>query len=67
MCGIIGIASNRNICKELIDTLNRLSYRGYDSAGISIINNKEILERKIKGKISNLENMGIFFIAGKEL
>jgi glucosamine--fructose-6-phosphate aminotransferase (isomerizing) len=57
MCGIIGIASNRNICKDLLDTLNRLSYRGYDSAGISIINNKEILERKIKGKISNLENL----------
>jgi glutamine---fructose-6-phosphate transaminase (isomerizing) len=57
MCGIIGIAANRNICKELLDTLNRLSYRGYDSAGISMVNNKEILERKIEGKISNLENL----------
>ena len=57
MCGIIGISSNRNICKDLLDTLNRLSYRGYDSAGISIVNDKEILERKIKGKISNLENL----------
>ncbi|MDC0139784.1 glutamine--fructose-6-phosphate transaminase (isomerizing) [Hyphomicrobiales bacterium] len=57
MCGIIGIASNRNICKDLLDTLNRLSYRGYDSAGISIVNDKKILERKIKGKISNLENL----------
>jgi glucosamine--fructose-6-phosphate aminotransferase (isomerizing) len=57
MCGIIGIASNRNICRDLLDTLNRLSYRGYDSAGISIVNDKKILERKIKGKISNLENL----------
>ena len=55
MCGIIGSINGE--WKSLLDTLNRLSYRGYDSAGISIVNDKKILERKIKGKISNLENL----------
>jgi len=57
MCGIIGIASNKNICKDLVDTLNKLSYRGYDSSGISIIDNETLFERKIEGKIKHLENL----------
>ena len=39
MCGIVGAASQRNIYKILIEGLRRLEYRGYDSAGLSILDN----------------------------
>tara|TARA_Y100000590_G_scaffold470759_1_gene669565 strand:+ start:1858 stop:3675 length:1818 start_codon:yes stop_codon:yes gene_type:complete len=57
MCGIIGISSNRDISLDLIKCLEHLSYRGYDSAGISLIQHGEVVERKIKGKVQNLENL----------
>jgi glucosamine--fructose-6-phosphate aminotransferase (isomerizing) len=44
MCGIIGIASYKDISKEILESLKKLEYRGYDSAGISTINNGEIVE-----------------------
>ena len=37
MCGIVGAATQRNVYKILIEGLHRLEYRGYDSAGLSII------------------------------
>ena len=43
MCGIIGIASFKDISKEILESLKKLEYRGYDSAGISTINNGEII------------------------
>jgi len=56
MCGIIGYIGNKD-CKEvLIDCLKKLEYRGYDSSGVSIVNNKKISTVKCAGKISNLEN-----------
>jgi len=54
MCGIIGIASYKDISKEILDSLKKLEYRGYDSAGISTINNGEIVENKCAGKVSDL-------------
>ena len=56
MCGIIGYIGNSNASKILIGGLKRLEYRGYDSAGISTIENKKIITTKCKGKINNLEN-----------
>ena len=56
MCGIIGYIGNNNIKKNLIEGLRELEYRGYDSAGFSILQNKEIVSFKAVGKIINLEN-----------
>ncbi|MFC2121388.1 glutamine--fructose-6-phosphate transaminase (isomerizing) [Bacteroidota bacterium] len=62
MCGIIGYIGNKDVCPILIKGLKRLEYRGYDSAGIAIINeNTEVY--KCKGKVSDLES----FIKGKNV
>jgi glutamine---fructose-6-phosphate transaminase (isomerizing) len=55
MCGIVGYVGPRKSATLLIDGLKRLEYRGYDSAGISIMNGKGVETRKAKGKISFLE------------
>lgn len=57
MCGIIAISSKTDVKDDIINCLNNLSYRGYDSAGIAIVKDHEIIERKIKGKVSNLEKL----------
>ena len=46
MCGIIGIASNKPVSMNIINSLKKLEYRGYDSAGLATINNNEISEKK---------------------
>ncbi len=56
MCGIIGILSQENVVPRLIEGLRRLEYRGYDSAGIAVINN-EIDRRRAEGKLVNLEKL----------
>lgn len=57
MCGIVGGVAERNIEKILIEGLKRLEYRGYDSAGIAVINTQNKLERRrAKGKVKELEN-----------
>ena len=56
MCGIVGAATQRNVYKILIEGLHRLEYRGYDSAGLSIIDENNILQtRKNIGKVAELE------------
>jgi len=55
MCGIVGYVGPKKSASMLIDGLKRLEYRGYDSAGISIMNGKGVETRKAKGKISQLE------------
>ncbi|WP_419419650.1 glutamine--fructose-6-phosphate transaminase (isomerizing) [Legionella sp. D16C41] len=55
MCGIIGAISQRDITQVLLAGLRRLEYRGYDSAGIAIIDNKGHLKRvRIEGKVQAL-------------
>ena len=55
MCGIVGAATNRNVYKILIEGLHRLEYRGYDSAGVSIIDSHQQLQtRKTIGKVAKL-------------
>jgi glutamine---fructose-6-phosphate transaminase (isomerizing) len=67
MCGIVGAASQRNVYKILIEGLRRLEYRGYDSAGLSIIDATETLQtQKTIGKVVELEKLGAAnSIAGK--
>jgi glucosamine--fructose-6-phosphate aminotransferase (isomerizing) len=55
MCGIVGYVGGRIATPVLIDGLKRLEYRGYDSAGIAIMNGKGVETRKAAGKISRLE------------
>jgi len=55
MCGIVGIVSRNNVVPKILDGLKKLEYRGYDSAGISLINRDHINTIKKQGKIVNLE------------
>ena len=57
MCGLVGYAGNKNAESVLIVGLISLEYRGYDSAGIAVIDNGEIEIRKEKGKIKALERI----------
>ena len=52
MCGIIGYIGPKDAIPILINGLKRLEYRGYDSAGLSTIENTNIETTKTKGKIS---------------
>ncbi|HHD84041.1 MAG TPA: glutamine--fructose-6-phosphate transaminase (isomerizing) [Campylobacteraceae bacterium] len=55
MCGIVGYIGDENIKEVLIDGLRELEYRGYDSAGIAVLNGDEIHSYKAVGKLKNLE------------
>src|SRR6187549_1109078 len=55
MCGIIGYIGPKEVVPVLIDSLRRLEYRGYDSAGIAVVRNGEIEIRRAAGKLKNLE------------
>ena len=57
MCGIIGIASAKPVAGNIIEVLKKLEYRGYDSAGLSTIDNSEINEKKCSGRVDNLEKI----------
>src|ERR1700752_342583 len=56
MCGIVGAIAERNVVPILIEGLKRLEYRGYDSAGIAVMNGKDKLECvRAVGKVAQLE------------
>jgi len=57
MCGIVGYVGEKEASSILVNGLRKLEYRGYDSAGVSIINKKgEMNQAKSKGRLSNLED-----------
>jgi glutamine---fructose-6-phosphate transaminase (isomerizing) len=55
MCGIIGYIGSKPVVPVILDGLRRLEYRGYDSAGIAVVNNGHLDIRRSAGKLSNLE------------
>jgi glucosamine--fructose-6-phosphate aminotransferase (isomerizing) len=57
MCGIIGYIGAKPVVPVLLDGLRRLEYRGYDSAGIAVVNGRGIELRRSAGKLSNLEQV----------
>lgn len=54
MCGIVGGVAQRCVTEILIEGLKRLEYRGYDSAGVALLNNQQILRERRVGKVINL-------------
>lgn len=58
MCGIVGYIGSKQASPVLIEGLERLSYRGYDSAGVAVIGPEgRISVRKAKGRLENLKNL----------
>jgi len=58
MCGIVGAIANRDISSVLIDGLKRLEYRGYDSAGLAVVDQQQELDlRRSVGRVAGLENI----------
>ena len=54
MCGIVGVIGSRQAASLILDSLRRLEYRGYDSAGIATLVNGHIDRRRAEGKLGNL-------------
>ena len=54
MCGIVGISAQRPIVRHLIEGLQALEYRGYDSAGIAMLTPNGIERLRAKGKVKDL-------------
>src|SRR5436309_14568038 len=55
MCGIVGILGRGPVAEQLVDSLKRLEYRGYDSAGIATLEGDHMQRRRAEGKLKNLE------------
>ncbi len=55
MCGIVGYVGKEEATKILVEGLSKLEYRGYDSAGVAVLENKKIRVEKCKGRLLNLE------------
>src|SRR6202012_4877881 len=56
MCGIMGIVGLGPVAEQLVDSLKRLEYRGYDSAGVATIEGDVLDRRRAEGKLKNLES-----------
>ncbi|WP_027550879.1 glutamine--fructose-6-phosphate transaminase (isomerizing) [Bradyrhizobium sp. Cp5.3] len=55
MCGIVGILGREPVAEQLVDSLKRLEYRGYDSAGVATLEGSHLERRRAEGKLKNLE------------
>lgn len=57
MCGIVGYIGEKQATPVLVNALKKLEYRGYDSAGIAVFNGEDIIVRKAKGALKELEKL----------
>jgi len=59
MCGIVGYVGEKQAAPILLNSLKKLEYRGYDSSGVGVVDEKKdkIVLRKTHGKIQNLQNL----------
>ncbi|HLG81427.1 MAG TPA: glutamine--fructose-6-phosphate transaminase (isomerizing) [Bradyrhizobium sp.] len=55
MCGIVGILGRAPVAEQLVNSLKRLEYRGYDSAGVATLEGDHLERRRAEGKLKNLE------------
>ncbi len=56
MCGIVGILGKNAVAGQVVDSLKRLEYRGYDSAGVATLEHGRLTRRRAEGKLVNLEH-----------
>ena len=61
-CAIIGIASNKPVSMNIINSLKKLEYRGYDSAGLATLKDNIINEKKCSGRVEELEKILFFHL-----
>ena len=59
MCGIVGAIAGRDVVPVLIEGLKRLEYRGYDSAGIAVVENRDVRRVRRTGRVAEMENAAI--------
>src|SRR5256885_14679463 len=57
MCGVVGYVGPRDAVAVLLDGLTRLEYRGYDSAGVAVLNGRGVETRKLAGRIAALRDL----------
>src|SRR5574341_15815 len=57
MCGIVGYIGGREAGPIILESLKKLEYRGYDSAGIAVLSDGQVTIRRCEGKLQNLENI----------
>ena len=57
MCGIVGINSSKPVTGIILNSLKKLEYRGYDSAGVATLKDGFINETKCEGRVESLENI----------
>ena len=56
MCGIVGAIADRDVVPMLIEGLKRLEYRGYDSAGIAVVDQGSVRRVRRTGRVSEMES-----------
>src|SRR2546428_13361965 len=57
MCGVVGYVGPKDAVAVLVDGLTRLEYRGYDSAGVAVLNGRGVETRKLAGPIAALRGL----------
>ena len=57
MCGIVAYVGPQDAAPILLEGLQRLEYRGYDSAGLAVVNSRSLKTRKVKGRVADLANV----------